>query len=116
MSTVKATTPQQTMLNRLLKTEVEAQERRAQAQTHVQDLHTASAIKIQQQLDAARANAEVEAKAYLARMQAELETVLRQLAATNQTAIDTMHQQAQAHMDAAVALVVDWVTGKEISS
>ena len=115
MSTSQAETAQQTMLNRLLQTEAEAQTRRTQAQDHVRELHAASDAQIQQQLATARANANAEAQTYRDQMKAELETTIQQLAATNQQTIEAMRQQAQAHMDAAVALVVDWVTGQEIS-
>jgi len=113
MSTSRVETAQQTMLKRLLQTEVEAQTRRAQTQDHVKELHAASAAKIQQQLDTARANAHTEAQTYLAQMQAELEATIQQFTTSNQHAIEAMRQQAQTHMDAAVRLVVDWVTGQE---
>lgn len=113
MVDTKVESPQQTVLKRLLQTEAEAQERRRLAQKQAMQIQTAGADGCEQLLAAVRVHSQTEAAARNQQIEAESKATLAQLAAANQSQITTMRQQAQAHMDLAVALVVDWVTGKD---
>ncbi|MEZ4867054.1 MAG: hypothetical protein R3C14_37370 [Caldilineaceae bacterium] len=108
-----AESPQQALLKRLLQIEADAKARHHQAEEHVQQMRTATAEQIQQRLASARTEANLEAKTYLQQVQAEVDATIQQLATANQRQIDAMRQQAQTHLDEAIALVVDWVTGKQ---
>lgn len=107
---------QQATLKRLLQIEVDAQERRKQAQTRAAQMQEESVAAIQRLLTQARLAAEQEAAHRAQQMQVETNATLRQLQAENQSKIEEMQRRAQHQREQAVRLLVDWVTAHEANN